>query len=102
MRKKAGRKESFWSEGARIYETPSWVLMQELAPLANEDEADEDYLYDDLVEDDEEGLSNEDLGFCPHGCTDDEGCEEPGCPGGPAGWQEDDDGAEYFDRSRLP
>ena len=26
-------------------------------------------------------LSNEDLGLCPHGARDDEGCEEIGCNG---------------------
>ena len=31
------------------------------------------------------GLSNADLGWCPHGATEDEGCEEPGCYGGPEG-----------------
>lgn len=31
------------------------------------------------------GLSNEDLGLCPHGVAADEGCEESGCYGGPEG-----------------
>ena len=35
----------------------------------------------------EEGVSNYDLGLCPHGCTDDEGCDEPGCNGGPEGFE---------------
>jgi len=39
----------------------------------------------------EERLCNEDLGMCPHGCTDDEGCEEPGCNGGPDGYDGDDE-----------
>ena len=44
---------------------------------------------DDLLPDYEEGLSNEDLGLCPHGCSDDEGCDEPGCLGGPEGFDAD-------------
>lgn len=43
-------------------------------------------VYDDDEDDDVDALTNEDLGLCPHGATDDEGCEEPGCSGGPEGW----------------
>lgn len=44
-------------------------------------------LYEDEF-DEEDGLlqdapCDEDLGLCPHGATDDEGCDEPGCSGGP-------------------
>jgi hypothetical protein len=28
-------------------------------------------------------IANDDLGLCPHGCRDDEDCEEPDCMGGP-------------------
>lgn len=35
----------------------------------------------DEVEDEDWGLCEEDLGLCPHGSSDDEGCEEPECPG---------------------
>jgi len=45
---------------------------------------------EDLEPEDDFGLSNEDLGLCPHGCRDDDGCEEPGCRGGPD-WDEGDD-----------
>lgn len=29
--------------------------------------------------------SDAELGWCPHGATEDEGCDEPGCYGGPEG-----------------
>lgn len=32
---------------------------------------------DELLPDD--GISNEDMGWCQHGSAPDEGCEEPGC-----------------------
>lgn len=41
-----------------------------------DDEPDEE---DDLLQD---APCDEDLGLCPHGATDDEGCDEPGCSGG--------------------
>jgi hypothetical protein len=55
---------------------------------------DDDDLCDDFGSEDERdsefGLTNEDLGLCPHGAADDEGCDEPGCPGGPAAYDRDD------------
>jgi len=32
---------------------------------------------------DDNGISNEDWGLCPHGASDDEGCDVEGCCGGP-------------------
>ncbi len=47
------------------------------------------YICDHCEESHEEGFCNDDLGMCPHGSTDDEGCEEPGCYGGPDSWDDD-------------
>lgn len=42
-------------------------------------------LYDDELDGEDDLLQDapcdEDLGLCPHGATDDEGCDEPGCSG---------------------
>lgn len=58
----------------------------------SDEDLEDDVDFEDM---DEDGLSNEDLGLCPHGSTDDEGCDEPGCYGGPEGMddadEEDDD-----------
>jgi hypothetical protein len=66
---------------------------------------DDDLLDDDLgfdLENDfdpDSGFSNEDLGLCPHGCSDDEGCEEPGCMGGPE-WEDPDFNYEGYGMRR--
>lgn len=77
MAKKGGA--SFWRERARVFETPSWMLLQQLG-LEPDDDLDVTDEYEDL-RDDEDGLSNEDLGLCPHcGARDDDGCDSD-CPG---------------------
>ena len=50
-------------------------------------EDDEDGFDDDELLDFGDAPCNEDMGLCPHGSTDDEGCEEPGCYGGSAGFE---------------
>ena len=70
---------------------------EDVEPLFSDDDDyvslwddDEDLAFD--PEDDlEMGVSNEDLGLCPHGCRDDEGCDVPGCLGGPEGMEDEDD-----------
>lgn len=65
-----------------------------LIPIAEPDEHEGD---DGIGFDDEDGLSNDDLGLCPHGCSDDEGCDEPGCLGGPEGAGDDPEVYGDFD-----
>lgn len=55
--------------------------------IASPDDDDWDDGLDGMIDKDEllnfdDAPCNEDLGLCPHGSTDDEGCEEPGCYGG--------------------
>jgi hypothetical protein len=51
------------------------------------DDWDDDGYWSDWDDDqyDDQGISNEDLGLCPHGCRDDDGCGIDGCLGGPDG-----------------
>jgi hypothetical protein len=50
-----------------------------------------DEVHDDVEYDEDGELVMSDIdklnwGLCPHGAADDEGCDEPGCRGGPNGW----------------
>ncbi|MBI4142789.1 hypothetical protein HY480_02860 [Candidatus Uhrbacteria bacterium] len=59
---------------------------------------DEDEGWDAWHEDDEDGENRADLGLCPHGQRDDDGCGTDGCRGGAKGWDPptppDDEGDE--------
>ena len=76
-------KKGEYATRAKILQTPT----DQLLSLIGEDE-EETFLQDDDVLD-EDWVSFEDMGLGAHGCADDEGCDEPGCPGGPAAYDND-------------